>query len=133
MTPTQLRHRETRAWLDRARRDLRAAQLLTAGDSNAEALFHCQQAVEKALMAFLTFHDRTFRKTHELGDLSLECLTIDGSLLSAVALAEGITQYAWRFRYPEVPYEPDSTEALDGLQRAEAAVREVELRLPVEP
>ena len=67
MTPTQLRHRETRAWLDRARRDLRAAQLLTAGDSNAEALFHCQQAVEKALKAFLTFHDRTFRKTQRIG------------------------------------------------------------------
>lgn len=49
MTPDQLRREETRGWLDRARHDLRAARLLLAGDANAEALFHCQQAVEKAL------------------------------------------------------------------------------------
>jgi HEPN domain-containing protein len=97
---------------------LQAARLLIAGDANAEALFHCQQAVEKALNAFLTFHEKTFRKTHDLGDLSPECLAIDGSLQPAVARSEGLTHYAWRFRYPGSPYEPDSTEAQDGLQRA---------------
>jgi HEPN domain-containing protein len=100
------------------------------GDANAEALFHCQQAVEKALKAFLTFHERTFRKTHDLGDLSPECLAIDDSLLPAISQAEGLTQHAWRFRYPGEPYEPDSVEAQDGLQKAEAAVGEVERRLP---
>jgi HEPN domain-containing protein len=35
-------------------RDLRAAELLIAGSANAEALFHCQQAVEKALKALLS-------------------------------------------------------------------------------
>jgi HEPN domain-containing protein len=48
MTPDQLRLDEVRGWLERARRDLRAARLLIAGDAYAEALFHCQQAVEKA-------------------------------------------------------------------------------------
>lgn len=129
MSPDQLRHEEARAWLDRARRDLRAAKLLIAGDANAEALFHCQQAVEKALKAFLTFHERTFRKTHDLGDLSSECLAIDDSLQPAISQAEGLTQYAWRFRYPGEPYEPEAIEAQDGLQKAEAAVGEVERRL----
>lgn len=129
MTPDQLRREESRAWLDRARRDLRAAGLLIAGDANAEALFHCQQAVEKAFKAFLAFHDRPFRKTHDLGELSPECLAIDVSLQPAVSQAEVLTQYAVRFRYPGAPYEPDSAEAQDGLQRAEAALREVELRL----
>jgi len=32
-----------------------------------DALFHCQQAVEKALKGFLTWHDRPFEKTHDLG------------------------------------------------------------------
>jgi HEPN domain-containing protein len=132
MTPDQLLHDETRAWLDRARSDLRAARLLTAGEANAEALFHCQQAVEKALKAFLTFHERTFRKTHDIGHLSPDCLALDDSLQSAVSQAEGLTQYAWRFRYPGMPYEPDSNEAKDGLQRAEAVVLEVERRLPAE-
>ena len=133
MTPDQLRHEETRAWLDRARSDLQAARLPIAGDANAEALFHCQQAAEKALKAFLTFHERVFRKTHDLGDLSPECLAIDGSLQPAVSQSEGLTQYAWRFRYPGLPYEPDAAEARDGLQRAEAVVHQVELRLPAAP
>jgi HEPN domain-containing protein len=129
MTPDQLRLEETRAWLERARRDLRAARLLLAGDSNAEALFHCQQAVEKAIKAFLTFHEKVCRKTHDLGDLSSQCLALDNSLQPALVQAEGLTQYAWRFRYPGAPYEPDSTEAQEGLQRAEKAVEEVERRL----
>ena len=129
MTPDQLRHEETLAWLARAWSDLRAASLLIAGDANAEALFHCQQAAEKALKTFLTFHERAFRKTHDLGDLSPQCLEIDDSLRLAVSQAEGLTQYAWQFRYPGTPYEPDSTEAQAGLQKAEAVLREVELRL----
>jgi HEPN domain-containing protein len=28
------------------------------------AVYHCQQAVEKALKAFLTYHDTEFEKTH---------------------------------------------------------------------
>ena len=89
MTPDQLRCEETHVWLDRARRDLRAAKLLIAGDANAEALFHCQQAVEKALKAFLTFHQKPFRKTHDLGDLSMACLAIDDSLRSAFDSSRG--------------------------------------------
>lgn len=95
-------------------------------------LFHCQQAVEKALKAFLTFHERSFRKTHDLSDLSPECLALDASLQPAISQAEGLTQYAWRFRYPGEPYEPDPAEAQDGLKRAEMAVGEIQGRLPSE-
>jgi HEPN domain-containing protein len=130
MTPDQLRHEEARAWLDRARRDLRAARLLIAGSANAEALFHCQQAAEKALKALLTHYELAFRKTHDLGDLSPQCLTIDASLRPVISQAEGLTQYAWRFRYPGAPYEPQATEAHDGLRQAEAVVLEIERRLP---
>jgi hypothetical protein len=31
-----------------------------------DVLFHCQQTVEKALKAFLAWHDRPLRKTHDL-------------------------------------------------------------------
>lgn len=80
MTPDQLRLDETHAWLARARSDLQAAKLLINGNAYAEALFHCQQAAEKALKAFLTFHQKPFRKTHVLGELSTVCQAIDGSL-----------------------------------------------------
>lgn len=131
MTPAQLRHEETRAWLDRARSDLRAARLLHDGGAYSEALFHCRQAAEKALNALLTFHERAFRKTHDLGDLSSECLAIDPSLQPDVLAAEDLTRYAWRFRYPGAPYKPDSTEAQDGLQKAAAVLSAVENRPPV--
>ena len=108
---------------------MRAESPLTAGDANTEALFHCQQAAEKAPKAFLTFHEIAFRKTHDLGDLSPECVELDDSLRLAITQAEGLTRYAWQFRFPGAPYDPDSTEAQTGLQKAEAVLREVELRL----
>lgn len=130
MTPDQLRLDESHAWLHRARRDLYAAKLLISGEAHAEALFHCQQAVEKALKAFLTFHQKPFRKTHDLGELTPDCLAIDASLRSVFAQIQPFSKYAWRFRYPGVPYEPDVAEAAEGLQKAEVAVREIERRLP---
>ena len=132
MTPDQLRLEETRAWLDRARRDLRAVRLLIAGDSHAEALFHCQQAVEKVLKAFLTFHQKAFRRTHDLSDLSPDCLSVDDTLQSVVANAECLTQYGWRFRYPGAPYEPNVAEADGEMQKAEAVVGEIARRLTSE-
>jgi HEPN domain-containing protein len=129
MTPDQLRLEETRAWLDRARRDLRAAELLIAGEAGADALFHYQQAVEKALKAFLTFHQRPFRRTHDLSDLSPECLSIDETHHRVVVNAESLTQYAWGFRYPGAPYEPGVDEVDREFQKARAVVGEIGRRL----
>lgn len=130
MTPDELRLEEAWAWLERAHRDLQAAKLLLAGNAHAEALFHCQQAVEKVLKAFLTFHRQAFRKTHDMGELTPGCLAIDGSLGSVAVLAETLTPYAWRFRYPGVPYEPDAAEATAGVKKAETVVQEIQRRLP---
>ncbi len=47
---------EVRAWLKKADDDLRGAQvdLAAAPPLIEDALFHCQQAAEKAMKAFLT-------------------------------------------------------------------------------
>ncbi len=100
MTPDQLRLDETYAWLDRTRRDLQAARLLIAGEAYAEALFHCQQAVEKALKAFLTFHQKPFRKTHVLGELGTACLAIDGSLQPTLDRTDVLTQVRMAISLP---------------------------------
>ena len=130
MTPDQLRLEEAHAWLARARGDLEAANLLTVGGAYAEALFHCQQIVEKALKAFLAFHQKAFRRTHDLGELSPECVSIDDSLQSVLEQAKVLTKYAWEFRYPGAPYEPDTSEASDALRKAEAALLAIEHRIP---
>jgi hypothetical protein len=55
MTPLELLLDETGQWLRRADADLRAAELC-AGELPGEALYHCQQAAEKLLKAFLTWN-----------------------------------------------------------------------------
>jgi HEPN domain-containing protein len=130
MTPDQLLLDETHSWLVRARRDLHAAELLLAGEAYAEALFHCQQAAEKALKGFLTFHQKPFRKTHVLGELSTACLAIDSSLQPVLKRIDNLTKYAWQFRYPGAAYEPGEAEAAEELEKAETTVREIEDRLP---
>ncbi len=65
-----------------------------------DIVFHCQQAVEKSMKAFLTWHNVPFRKTHSLEELGEQCLRIDESLKELVDRAVPLTDYAWRFRYP---------------------------------
>ncbi len=130
MTPDQLRLDETHAWLERARRDVRAAKLLIAGGACGEALFHCQQAVEQTLKTFLTYHQKPFRRTHVLSELSPACQEIDGSLQATLEQTDALTKYAWQFRYPGAPYDPEASEAEDALRKAEAVLREIAQRVP---
>jgi len=62
----------TKEWLLRAKEDLDAAALVLTAPSPLlrTALFHCQQAVEKAMKAFLTWHDAGFREVHNLEELA---------------------------------------------------------------
>ena len=95
----------TRAWLVKSIQDLHRAKRLTAETvvDHEDALFHSQQAVEKAMKAFLTWHDRPFRKTHDLDALGDECALIDPSLAGPFKEAAALTEFRmgvsvpWRF------------------------------------
>ena len=82
MQPDAVRLQETAAWLRSAHLDLRAARVdLDARPPLSEdALFHCQQAVEKALKGYLSWHDEPFRKTHSLVELGVQCAEISPDL-----------------------------------------------------
>ena len=69
---------EARAWVVRAARDLRAAEheFHAVPPLLDDIVFHCQQAAEKALKGFLTWHERPFRRTHSLEELGEQCLTV---------------------------------------------------------
>jgi hypothetical protein len=62
---------DARAWIEKATLDLRSAEADLAARPAiiGDALFHCQQAVEKALKGLLAWHDEPFRKTHDLAEL----------------------------------------------------------------
>jgi len=120
---------EVESWLFRAQQDLLAASVLVHEGLASEALFHCQQAAEKALKGFLTWHGKPFPKIHDLSELRPMCATIDVSLGAVLREADDLTAYAVRFRYPGAPYDPDGTEAEQALQLATRVVDEIQRRL----
>jgi HEPN domain-containing protein len=107
MKPTDALARETREWLAKAAEDLASSADLIATGHLANALFFCQQAAEKSLKAFLTWHDRAFRRTHDLEDLGEGCQEIDGTLAGILEQADVLSDYAWKLRYPGTAYTPD--------------------------
>lgn len=68
MPPDAARVAEARPWFVKAEHDLRAADVLLAATPPllGEAAYHCQQAAEKSLKGFLSWHDIPFSKTHDL-------------------------------------------------------------------
>ena len=124
----------TRAWLQKSVADLRRVEsLLSVGEPDVEdALFHCQQAAEKALKALLTWHDEPFRKTHDLEALSRQCVAVDPTLAPLLAAADTLTEYAWAFRYPDSLPEPSEAEVQAARQLAGDIVAGVLERLPPE-
>jgi len=125
---------DTRAWLVKAGDDLRAADHDRTADPPllGDAAFHCQQAVEKALKAFLAWHDEPFRKTHNLEELGQACLALDSSLQPLVDRAVPLTEYAWKFRYPGEPAQPTVEELHESLAAARAVLAAVRSRVPPE-
>ena len=123
--------REVQAWLRKADDDLRSAQvdLAAAPPLVEDALFHCQQAAEKAMKAFLTAHDTTFRKTHDLDELAAACGVVDGSLNDALDPARDLTVFAWAFRYPGSDEPPPEAEARESLTLAQTIVAVIRERL----
>ena len=126
--------RTTREWILRAADDLKLAEAhgTTEPAFIRDALFHCQQATEKALKAFLAWHDKPFRKTHDLRQLSDVCIQIDRLLAPLLDRTELISDYAWKFRYPGAPCEPSAEEVSEALQLAREIVEAIRSRLPAE-
>ena len=56
------------AWLVKARNDLITAREISALPSGPldTAIYHCQQAAEKVVKAFLTYHDHPLERTHDI-------------------------------------------------------------------
>jgi HEPN domain-containing protein len=118
MTPNLFLLDETRAWLLRAAEDLAAA--LTAPATLRSALFHCRQAAEKSLKAFLTWRQKPFPRTHNLTVLSGFCAELDASLDAAVTPSLALTRFAVAMRYPGEIEEPSIAEVRQWLAVARA-------------
>lgn len=133
MEADEARLEDARAWLGKAQLDLRAAaHELAAPDAGllGDVMFHAQQAAEKAMKAFLAWHDVPFRKTHNLEELGRQCAALDATLGPLADQAAPLTECAWKFRYPGELEEPTREEAEWALATAQKVYEAVIGRLP---
>ena len=114
--------------------DLRSARVDLAATPPivGDALFHCQQAVEKAIKTLLTWHDRPFRMTHDLADLGTQLSVLEPTMEDLLKRAAPLTEYAWKFRYPGDMNEPPKAEADGAVELAQLVIDAVAERIPVE-
>jgi HEPN domain-containing protein len=134
MQPDPTRIQDTLAWFRKAVQDLRRVEILLAVEPPdiEGALYHSQQAAEKALKGYLTWHDVPFRRVHEIVALGEQSFQVDPSLKEVVNQAGVLTKYAWKFRYPGAPYEPSVEEGQTALALARELMEAIIIRLPEE-
>lgn len=126
----QTRAEEVRQWLRKAQDDLAVARRAIADDLFEPGCFHCQQAVEKLLKAYLVWNESASPKVHDLALLLDACEKLEDSFSAKRDEWEWLTGYAIITRYPSEVPPPDLEEARKALDAAEDCWRSVEAMLP---
>jgi len=115
---------EAKAWMVKAWRDLETARRATTGNPAFYdvAVYHCQQAAEKAVKAFLVHHGKAYEKTHDIEVLIDLAAEVDAGFDTLADAADALTPYATRFRYPNATFavEPQPAEYNEAEQHAKA-------------
>jgi HEPN domain-containing protein len=86
-------------WLKKSQRDLSAAQKL-APELPDIAIYHCQQAAEKALKGFLILHDTEPGDTHNINTLVKLAAAFKPEFATVLKEAGYLSQYNQTYRYP---------------------------------
>ena len=116
-------------WLAKAQSDRVALDVTLRAKALDAACFHAQQAVEKYLKAFLTYHEAPFPYTHNLTKLVELCAQIDPDFRSLLPEVEPLTPYAVRPRY-DASFWPSQETAEAASSAARSALEFVMHRLP---
>jgi HEPN domain-containing protein len=127
------------AWLDRANDDLLIADLLLESVANAVpehenafatgALFHAQQAAEKAMKALLLAERELPPRTHDLGALADRCVALAPELESALTNVDQLSPYAVRIRYPGEGLDLTTAEVAERVEIARTCLAAIRGRL----
>lgn len=106
-------HDLAKIWLAKAQSDLATARLLIKGSERYldTGSYHCQQAAEKAIKAWLTAAEISFVKTHSLEILLRLCFPSHSGFQRFLSHAIELTPLATEFRYPGDIFEPSAEEA----------------------
>ena len=125
---------EVSEWLQKASNDLRSARILVEHDPPVPdtAAFHSQQAVEKALKAFLVWRGVRFEKVHSLTYLMDICEAQEAEFASFRTQAEDLAPFSVEIRYPSDCVEISIDDALFALKSAQEVCKFVMERLPTD-
>lgn len=98
----EVRRELVRGWLAKAEADLAVAErLMSGGGEHAWAVaFHCQQAAEKFLKAYLSQWQIEFPKTHDLQQLLGLAQKQEAAFAKSLGEAATLTPYGVEARYP---------------------------------
>lgn len=132
----ELRFEKARAWLQTATSDLESAKLLgTAPEPKRDtAVYHCQQAAEKAIKCFLVAHGQAFEKVHDIERLVSQAARVHPDFSKCAVPAAKLTPLATAYRYPDEAgfLEPTIEEFDEALQHAQVIYDFVLSLLPAE-
>jgi HEPN domain-containing protein len=130
----EAKRRLVQSWLRKALHDLAAARSLAEPERSIldVAIYHCQQAAEKALKGYLVFWDQPIAKIHDLGLLLEQAAQIEAGFRSWAEMADRLTPYATLYRYPREIDEPDSEQVEESIDDAQIIVDQVLAFLPGE-
>jgi len=92
--------RDINQWIRIAWEDFDAASLLAQAPYLAPACYHCQQAVEKILKAYIIVQENSLTKTHDLVFLIKQCEKHSTEFSKFDSVCFELTQYATVTRYP---------------------------------
>jgi HEPN domain-containing protein len=100
-----------KSWIEKANNDIISAERLLDIEPVIldNACFHCQQAIEKYLKAYLIYNGVEIEKTHSITFLLSQCAKFDHIFSTIDSL--NINAYAVRGRYPDSALAPEIEEA----------------------
>ena len=121
---------EMKSWIDKGESDIESARVLLENKPPLRdtAVFHCQQAAEKYLKAYLIDQGVSFERSHNLVYLLDLCTEVDPSLARLSEPAALLTPYAVLMRYPGRKLQPSQEEAdaaFNAASQVVAAVKEL--------
>jgi HEPN domain-containing protein len=107
-----------KAWLRKAESDLATAEVCIKANTGLDsACFHCQQAAEKSLKAWLIAQDQPFPLIHDLEELIALCATRESRFNELANDAAALNPFAITVRY-DAEFWPSTEEAAEALARA---------------
>jgi len=95
----------TKDWeimLFKSERDFKSAVILNDSELEDQAIYHFQQAAEKALKAFLIYTKVKVPKSHDLSNILDKCVEINVEFENLYSNAENLTPYSTAFRYMDI-------------------------------